>query len=89
MVTISELQVKEIISVENGQKIGHMTDLEIDVDKGKLLAIVVGTKGKMMGLFGKDDELVIPWSSILTIGEDVILVKNVTRPELYPPEKPE
>ncbi|KGP92783.1 hypothetical protein N780_10525 [Pontibacillus chungwhensis BH030062] len=89
MVTISELQVKEIISVENGQKIGHMTDLEIDVDKGKLIAIVVGTKGKMMGLFGKDEELVIPWSSILTIGEDVILVKNVTRPELYPPEKPE
>ncbi|MCD5322602.1 MULTISPECIES: YlmC/YmxH family sporulation protein [Pontibacillus] len=89
MVTISELQVKEIISVENGQKIGHMTDLEIDVDKGKLLAIVVGTKGKMMGLFGKDDEMVIPWSSILTIGEDVILVKNVTRPALYPPEKPE
>ncbi|GGD18930.1 YlmC/YmxH family sporulation protein [Pontibacillus salipaludis] len=89
MVTISELQVKEIISVENGQKIGHMTDLEIDVDRGKLLAIVVGTKGKMMGLFGKDEELVIPWSSILTIGEDVILVKNVTRPELYPPEKPE
>ncbi|QST01508.1 YlmC/YmxH family sporulation protein [Pontibacillus sp. ALD_SL1] len=89
MVTISDLQVKEIISVENGQKIGHMTDLEIDVDRGKLLAIVVGTKGKMMGLFGKDEELVIPWSSILTIGEDVILVKNVTRPELYPPEKPE
>lgn len=87
MVTISELQVKEIISVDGGQKLGHMTDLEIDVDKGKLIAIVIGGKGKMMGLLGKDEEIVIPWESILTIGEDVILVKKPQKPTLYPPEQ--
>ncbi|MFC0524056.1 YlmC/YmxH family sporulation protein [Pontibacillus salicampi] len=89
MVTISELQVKEVVSVENGQKLGHLTDLEIDVNKGTITAIILGNRGKMMGIFGKEDELVVPWSSILTIGEDVILVKNVTKPALYPPEEGE
>jgi len=86
MVTISELQVKEIISVENGEKLGHMTDLEIDVDRGRLLSIVIGGKGKMMGLMGKDEEILIPWDSILKIGEDVILVKKAAKPTLYLPE---
>lgn len=86
MVTISELQVKEIISVENGEKLGHMTDLEIDVDRGKLLSIIIGGKGKMMGFLGKDEEILIPWDSILKIGEDVILVKKASKPTLYLPE---
>lgn len=85
MVTISELQVKEIISVENGEKLGYMTDLEIDVDRGRLLSIVIGGKGKMMGILGKDEEIVIPWNSILKIGADVILVKQASKPALYPP----
>ncbi|MYL33059.1 YlmC/YmxH family sporulation protein [Pontibacillus yanchengensis] len=89
MVTISELQVKEIISVENGQKLGHLIDLEIDVDRGRITAIVLGNKGKMMGLFGKEEEVVIPWESILTIGDDVILVKHGQKPQLYPPKKEE
>ncbi len=87
MVTISELQVKEIISVENGEKLGHMTDLEIDVDRGRLISIIIGGKGKMMGFLGKDEEIIIPWESILKIGEDVILVKKATQPALYAPNQ--
>ncbi|KGX88528.1 YlmC/YmxH family sporulation protein [Pontibacillus litoralis] len=85
MVTISQLEVKEVISVENGQKLGQLTDLEINVDQGRITAIVLGNKGKMMGMMSKNEELVVPWSDILTIGEDVILVKKSPNPALHPP----
>ncbi|WP_377327821.1 YlmC/YmxH family sporulation protein [Piscibacillus salipiscarius] len=72
---LTELQTKDIINVENGQKIGYINDLEIDVTVGVVLALVVTTRSKMFGLFGQDEELLIRWSNIDTIGEDVILVR--------------
>ncbi|MFD2638192.1 YlmC/YmxH family sporulation protein [Piscibacillus salipiscarius] len=74
-VLLTELQTKDIINVENGQKIGYINDLEIDVTVGVVLALVVTTRSKMFGLFGQDEELLIRWSNIDTIGEDVILVR--------------
>ncbi|WP_407268050.1 YlmC/YmxH family sporulation protein [Radiobacillus sp. PE A8.2] len=83
MITLTELQIKEIIMMEDGRKLGNITDLEIDVDKGKILQLVIGARGKMMGLFGKEEEILIPWDNIVTIGSDVILVKKAEQPKLY------
>jgi YlmC/YmxH family sporulation protein len=83
LLTLSELQTKDIVMVEDGKRLGHISDLEIDVDKGRIQALVIGLKGKMMGIFGREDEMIIPWDHILTIGEDVILVRKVHQPSLY------
>ncbi|SDL76460.1 YlmC/YmxH family sporulation protein [Sediminibacillus halophilus] len=83
MITLSELQIKDVIVVDDGKRLGNITDLEIDVDRGKITFLVIGLKGKMMGLFGKEEEVVIPWESIVTIGSDVILVKKQKEPTLY------
>jgi sporulation protein YlmC with PRC-barrel domain len=29
----------------------------------------------MLGFFGRDEEIIIPWRNIVKIGEDVILVR--------------
>ncbi|GAA0495100.1 YlmC/YmxH family sporulation protein [Salinibacillus aidingensis] len=76
--TISELQVKDIVAIEDGRKLGYITDLEIDVDRGYIVALVIALKGKMFGLFGNEEEMVIPWNHIVTIGADVILVRTET-----------
>ncbi|MDC3416469.1 YlmC/YmxH family sporulation protein [Aquibacillus salsiterrae] len=83
MITLTELQIKDIIMMEDGRKVGNITDLEIDVDKGKILYLIIGTKGKVMGFFGKDEEVMIPWENIVTIGSDVILVKKDKNPQLF------
>lgn len=83
MVKLSELQMKEVIIVDDGSRIGHISDLEIDADRGKILAIVIMLKEKKGGLFGKPDELLIHWEQIVRIGSDVILVKDVQAPDLY------
>lgn len=78
MITLTNMQVKEIILVGNGEKIGNIIDLEIDVDNGVITHIVIAMKNKMMGLFGKQEEVIIPWSHIVTVGADVILIKDTT-----------
>ncbi|HZG70827.1 MAG TPA: YlmC/YmxH family sporulation protein [Chondromyces sp.] len=78
MVRISEFQIKDIVSVSDGKKLGNITDIDINLDTGKIEAIVISASGKFLGLFGKEDEVIIPWNQIVKIGEDVILVRQQT-----------
>lgn len=77
MIKLSELQIKEVIVIENGKRLGHIYDLEIDPDIGKIIAIILILRDRKSGLFGKPDELIIYWEQIVTIGADVILVKEI------------
>ncbi|TMN23504.1 YlmC/YmxH family sporulation protein [Lentibacillus cibarius] len=84
MITLSELQIKEVIVRDDGRRLGHIADLEIDGDSGRIKAIVIYVKDKKAGFFGKTDELIIPWNHIEVIGSDIILVRDVKTPSLYP-----
>ena len=75
MLTITDFQVKDVVNVADGKKLGNITDLDINLVTGKIDAIIIQTGSKIMGLFGKNDEVVIPWSNIVKIGTDVILVR--------------
>lgn len=75
MVRISDFQIKDVVNVSDGKKLGNIGDIEIDIKTGKIEAIVITGAGKILGFFGKDEDIVIPWSHILKIGEDVILVR--------------
>jgi len=83
MIKLSELQIKEVIIIDDGKRLGHIYDLEIDPDNGMITAIIIAVRDKKSGLFGKTDELIIHWDQIVTIGSDVILVKEVRQPQLY------
>ena len=83
---IAELRNKEVICKNNGVRIGNVDDVEIDVTNGKLESIIIYGRGKIMGVLGKYDDIIIPWCDIDVIGEDTILVKcNIPAP---PPRKP-
>ncbi|TGB04994.1 YlmC/YmxH family sporulation protein [Halobacillus salinus] len=73
---ISELQMKDVIAMESGERLGYISDLDIDTQRGRLKGLVLTLKGKAMGLFGKEEEMLIPWDQIVNIGADVILVKK-------------
>ncbi len=69
-----DLKLKEVINVLDGKRLGTITDIEIDVDSGRLTAIVVPGAGRFLGMFGRSDDIVIAWDKINKIGLDVILV---------------
>lgn len=72
---ISDFQTKDVINVVDGKRLGHISDLELDLRQGIIEAIVVPVNSKFMGLFGGGSDLIIPWKNIVKIGSDVVLVK--------------
>ncbi len=75
MVKISEFQIKDVVNVADGKKLGNIDDIDINLSTGKIEAIVISGGGRVLGFFGKDEGIVIPWKNILKIGHDVILVR--------------
>ena len=75
MLSTSELREKEIINISDGRKLGFIYDIELNLEKGRIEALIVPGPGKFLGIFGKDNDFVVPWKDIKKIGVDVILVE--------------
>lgn len=71
---IGEMRGREVISIRDGARIGMVGDIEFDTESIALAAIVVYGRARLFGLLGREDDCVIPWSEIKTIGEDAVLV---------------
>ena len=69
-----DIQRKEVINLRDGSKLGCICDLEVDQCSGVIRAVVVPGPPSFFGMFRSDEELVIPYSRISMIGDDVILV---------------
>ncbi len=73
--SINEMRNKEIINIETGVRLGYPSDIEVDLETGRLVSVVVSGGYKLMGLFGKENDIVIKWENIKTIGDDLIVVE--------------
>ncbi len=73
---IDELKNKQVVCVKTGQVLGYVSDIELDTENGSLVSIVIFGRFKAFGLFGKENDIIIPWSDIEVIGGDTILVKK-------------
>jgi YlmC/YmxH family sporulation protein len=76
MVKISDFQAKDVVSVVDGKRLGNIGDIDINLSTGKIESIIISSYGKVLGLFGRDEEIVIPWRNIIKVGKDVILVRT-------------
>jgi YlmC/YmxH family sporulation protein len=77
MVKISDFQIKDVVNISDGKKLGNIVDIDINLTSGKIDAVVIGGNSRVLGFFGKEEEFVIPWKNILKIGQDVILVRQI------------
>ena len=72
---MSELKCKEVICVADGKRLGFVCDVELESPEGSVKAIIVPGPCRVLGLFGRKDDYVIPWQCIRRIGPDIILVE--------------
>lgn len=80
MVKTSELRTKDVINVTDGRRMGLIGDLELDLEAGRIKAIVIPGPGRFLGLFGRERDVVVDWEQIEKIGQDVILVRTADVP---------
>lgn len=79
---IADLKFKEIVSVEDGSRLGFVGDMEVDVDSGQVRALVVLGRLRCFGLLGREEDSYIPWEAVRRFGEDIILVEGQIRPRI-------
>ena len=70
----SDLRYKEVIDVHTGFRLGWVCDAEFDDAEGRLCSLVTPGRAKLFGLLGREDDYVLPWSSIVRLGSDIVLV---------------
>ena len=66
---------KEVININNAQRLGFVQDVNAELESGIITSMVVPGSSKFFNIFSSDHEIVIPWSNIKCIGEDIILVE--------------
>jgi YlmC/YmxH family sporulation protein len=71
-----DIRGREVIDIKTGNRLGFPCDVEVNVDSGRLVAIVVPGPGRFLGMFGRSEDLIIPWDCIKRIGDDIILVER-------------
>lgn len=73
---IADLKNKQVVCVKNGAILGFVSDVEFNTTTGKMESIVIFGRPRFFGLFGRTDDIVIPWNEIVVIGGETILVSN-------------
>lgn len=66
---------KEVINVSDGRRLGFVQDVKAELGSGIITSIVVPGSSNFFNFFSSDNSMIIPWSAIKCIGDDVILVE--------------
>ena len=69
------LRYKEIINLCTGHRLGFVGDVEMDLATGKILSLVVPGRLRFFGLFGREEDYIIPFECISRFGDDIILAE--------------
>ena len=83
-VSYREIRCKDVISLNDGRKLGKIIDIVFDYPEGKIKAIVLPPEKS--GLFKSSGEIIVEFCQVERIGEDVILVRD--KPPCPPPKPP-
>ena len=84
---IADMRCKEVINVNNGFRLGFVSDVIFDTATGKILSLVVPGPYRFFGILGRYDDYIIPWGDIRKIGDDIILVETDCRPRMDKKQK--
>lgn len=76
MVSLSVLCQKDVISILTGQNIGRVDDIEFCREDALVKYLVIFGRPRFFGIFGRGEDVKIPWENVVKIGQDAILVNK-------------
>jgi len=74
MIKISDLRNRDVVNIADGKRLGTICDLDLDLENGKVTALIVPGCARLFSFFSKGRDYIIPWENIVKIGVDTILV---------------
>lgn len=72
-ISYTELRDKEVVNIADGKKLGRITDIVFSL-KGRVAGIVTPGERRLFKN-GAENNVFIPWTNILKIGNDIILIE--------------
>ena len=72
---MSDLQIKEVIDISTGKRIGSITDIIVD-SKGSIIKLILDKKSGRRILSNIKEDTELNWNQIIKIGDDIILVDS-------------
>ena len=75
MFRISDLRHKDIVNVIDGKKLGPVKDIEVDLNEGKIMALILPATNRTFRLWSRNEDIILEWTKIKKIGLDVVLVE--------------
>lgn len=75
MIKISDLRSRDVVNILDGKKLGNIIDIDLDLQNGKVMGLVLPGVSRKFSIFSRHEELTVPWNKIVRIGRDVILVE--------------
>lgn len=82
--TFCELREREVVNVSDGKRLGRVIDIAFTCE-GKIVGLVVPGERRLLKNITGNENIFIPWKSVMKIGDDVVLVNlcgNVSDPSL-------
>ena len=70
-----ELRCKEVVNIVDGKRLGHIVDIVFMLSTGQICGLVVPGNKSFWSSFKGGNEIFIPYSQIVKIGDDAILVE--------------
>ena len=79
---LNDLRRKEVIDIATGERLGYIDDAVLDLETSEIESLTIYGRHRFFGLFGREDDVLIPCSDIRVVGTDVILIKLSVTQEL-------
>lgn len=73
---IDELKNKQVVCVKDGCVLGFISDIELNTESGNLVSIIIYGRQRFFGIFGREEDIIIPWNEIEVIGPETVLVST-------------
>ena len=73
--TFIELRCKEVVNVIDGRRLGHIVDLVFDLSSACAMGFILPGEKTGWNFFKQCEQIFLPYSSIVRVGEDAILVE--------------
>ena len=70
------LRRRTVIDTETAQKIGYVSDIEIDELSGRISAVIVRRNGRLLSGLFVFGEISLPWQAITAMSDEFVLVKT-------------